>query len=385
MYMQTNTDKDLPVTPAQDAAFTRFITRYDQILDCIEAVDPAAYARTRNFVDGAVTRLSPYISRGLISTRMVMRSVLARDPGRHASEKLLQELAWRDYWQQVWIAKGDAIDSDLRQPQQDVCNQQMPRAVHSATTGIEAVDAAIVELYRGGYMHNHMRMYTAALACNIGKSHWRVPAQWMYYHLLDGDWASNALSWQWVAGANANKKYIANQENINKYFHSRQRGTFLDVSYEELAELAVPEVMRDTDVPALTVDLPVNDTLDIDPQLPTLVYNYYNLEPAWREHQQANRVLLLEPSVFRRYPVAARNIEFVRALADNIAGVQVMTAEFDELERLAGQGGIFYKEHPLNSHYRGSEDARDWMFKVQGYYPSFFAFWKRCKKEMALW
>lgn len=54
MHMQTNTDKDLPVTPAQDAAFTRFTTRYDQILDCIEAVDPAAYARTRNFADGAV-------------------------------------------------------------------------------------------------------------------------------------------------------------------------------------------------------------------------------------------------------------------------------------------------------------------------------------------
>ena len=35
----------------------------------------------------------------------------------------------------------------------------------------------------------------------------------MYYHLLDGDWASNALSWQWVAGSNASKKYYANQAN----------------------------------------------------------------------------------------------------------------------------------------------------------------------------
>ena len=51
----------------------------------------------------------------------------------------------------------------------------------------------------------------------------------MYYHLLDGDWASNALSWQWVAGSNANKKYYANQDNINKYFNSSQKQTFLDV------------------------------------------------------------------------------------------------------------------------------------------------------------
>ena len=42
-------------------------------------------------------------------------------------------------------------------------------------------------------------------------------ANWMYFYLLDGDLASNSLSWQWICGANSNKKYIANQDNINKY------------------------------------------------------------------------------------------------------------------------------------------------------------------------
>ena len=84
-------------------------------------------------------------------------------------------------------------------------------------------------------MHNHLRMYTAAICCNIGQYHWLQPAKWMYYHLLDGDWGSNALSWQWVAGTNSHKKYIANQENINKYCFTKDENTFLDKSYAELS------------------------------------------------------------------------------------------------------------------------------------------------------
>ncbi|WP_344785850.1 hypothetical protein [Postechiella marina] len=36
----------------------------------------------------------------------------------------------------------------------------------------------------------------------------------------------------------------------------------------------------------------------------------------------------------------------------------------------------------LNNHYKGTETPRDWMFNVKGYYPSFFSFWKKCKKEL---
>ena len=65
-------------------------------------------------------------------------------------------------------------------------------------------------------------MYVASIACNIAQSHWIVPAKWMYYYLLDADWASNSLSWQWVAGTNL-KKYFANQQNINNLFYQSNR------------------------------------------------------------------------------------------------------------------------------------------------------------------
>ncbi len=362
-----------------------FNTRYPRILDQIDQVKPVRYGKTRNFADGAVTRLSPYISRGVISTRMIMDKILEQDLPYYAIEKFIQELAWRDYWQQVWIARGDAIDGDLKQPQQDVAHYQMPLAVDQATTGIDAIDAAIEELYRTGYMHNHMRMYVASVACNVGKAHWRVPAQWMYYHLLDGDWASNALSWQWVAGSNANKKYFANQDNINKYFYSEQKHSFLDRDYAELVQMPTPTVLQETLQQSLSCELAETRRPELDPQLPTLVYNYYNLDPAWRKDQPANRILLLEPSQFSILPVAAKNIDFILELADNIPGIQLFRGEFAELEALTQSSEIYYKEHPLNQHYRGHQDPRDWMFQVEGYYPSFFAFWKRCKKQINTW
>ena len=149
----------------------------------------------------------------------------------HEAEKLVQELTWRDYWQQVWIVKGDAIHTALKNSQKQISNYQIPQAIIDASTGVDAVDAAIVALYNSGYMHNHMRMYVASICCNVAKSHWLEPSRWLYANLLDGDIASNQLSWQWVAGAFSNKKYYANQDNINHFFSNSQKKTFLDIDY----------------------------------------------------------------------------------------------------------------------------------------------------------
>lgn len=359
-----------------------FPTDLPAIEERIRQIDPVKYGSTRNFKWGAVTRLSPYISRGVISTKQVFEHVLSLDLPWSRVEKMAQELAWRDYWQQIWIAKGDGINQDLKHAQHPVRSQELSEAVVQAKTGVEAMDEAIEELYATGYMHNHMRMYVAAVACNMAQSYWKEPARWMYYHLLDGDWASNALSWQWVAGANANKKYVANQENINKYFNSKQLDTFLDVPYAAFANMDCPDVLQQTTDLQLKTKLPESQALNIDPDLPLLVYNYYNLDPNWRKEEQVNRVLLFEPTIFERYPVSQACIEFAIALSRNIPGIQIYVGEYTDLLAEAKVEKVIYKEHSLNKYDRGQEDARDWMFEVGGYYPSFFSFWKKCKKEI---
>jgi deoxyribodipyrimidine photo-lyase len=360
----------------------KFSTDYPSIIKQMESIDPVAYGPSRNHVDGAVTRLSPYISRGVISTKQIYQSILKRGFNSYESHKLIQELAWRDYWQQIWIEKGNAINEDLKHPQPEVSNYEMPQSIVTGSTGIMAVDHAIDEFYENGYLHNHMRMYIASLACNLGKSHWRTPARWMYYHLLDADWASNALSWQWVAGANSNKKYYANQDNINTFFQSAQKSTFLDAPYEAFPEMEIPDALKNTFKPNISTQLPPQQVIQVDPTSPTCIYNFYNLDPQWKSGLVANRILLLEPSHFDEYPVSTKTILFILALAKNIANIQVFVGSFDEFNMQYPSAGIYYKEHPLNNHYRGTEEPRDWMFSVKGYYPSFFAFWKKCQKEI---
>ncbi|MFT4899927.1 MAG: deoxyribodipyrimidine photo-lyase [Flavobacteriales bacterium] len=360
-----------------------FPTSYEDILKRIKSIDPIKYGSSRNYINGAVSYLSPYISRGVISTKLVFEEILQRGHPTGRVQKIIQELAWRDYWQQVWIAKGDAIDNDLKHQQSPINNSAIPEAIFHGKTGIKAIDSAIAEFYETGYLHNHVRMYIASIACNIGKSHWKVPAQWMYYHLLDADWASNALSWQWVAGANANKKYIANQENINKYCFTNQKNTFLDVEYEDILQLKMPEVLKNTPPIELTTPLPSSENINIDNSLPTLIYNFYNLDPLWKKEDKVNRILLLEPSHFKKFPVSSKTIQFTLQLAkENINGIQIFVGEFDKLVSAHEIKEIHYKEHPTNIHYKGIEEPRDWMFSIKGYYNSFFSFWKKCQKEL---
>ncbi len=361
-----------------------FTTFYADILRQIDSIDPIRYGKTRNYLDGAVTRLSPYISRGVISTKQIAQQVLSKGYKPYEIESFLKELAWRDYFQQVWMAKGDGINLDLKQLQPDCQNHQISRSIIDAQTGITAVDKGIVELVQTGYLHNHMRMYLASITCNIAKSHWLQPARWMYYHLLDADWASNALSWQWVAGSFSHKKYFANQENINKYCHSNDRQTFLDVSYEAFENMQIPDRLRDLQEFTLTTNLPSADPLVLKNNLPVYLYNFYNLDPEWDKKIEANRVLLLEPGVFEKYPVGNRTIEFVLKLAENIPDLSIVVGEFAAVFKEVGEDRIHFKEHPLNHHYRGTQHARDWMFsQVKGYYPSFFSYWKQCEKYLS--
>jgi deoxyribodipyrimidine photo-lyase len=354
---------------------------YKSILERVDRVDPSAYRRTRNFTDGAVSYLSPYISRGVISINQVRNSVLKRGLKAYQTERFIQELLWREYWQRVWQDLGDKLFADIKHVQPDVVNYQMPVAVNEANTGIKIMDDMIENLYESGYMHNHVRMYTAAICCNIAKSHWMQPSRWLYYHLLDGDLASNMLSWQWVAGSFSNKKYYCTQDNINRYTHSEQKETFLDRPYAELVKMDVPDILTKTKVSEYRTIFPKTKQPVIDKEISTLIYNSYNLDPEWRKNEKVNRILLLEPSHFKKHSVSEKVLKFILELSENISGIQIYTGEFNELKMLSDK--LIYKEHPAFRHYEGTEDSRDWIAPdVTGYFASYFTFYKRVVKSL---
>ena len=208
----------------------------------LAAVRPSEYARTRNHLGGAVTRLSPYLTHGLLTLPDVLQSVLQRQPQLPVQHKLVYELGWREYFHHVWQHEGDAIFESLHNgPLPDnVYARQMPADLVEARTGVPVIDSAVRELYAAGWLHNHARMWLASYVIHHRKVHWRTGADWLVRHLLDGDLASNHLSWQWVAGTGSHKPYLFNAENVARYappdWHSP--GTVVDVSYEALDRMA---------------------------------------------------------------------------------------------------------------------------------------------------
>ena len=359
----------------------KFTVDYASILKKIEAINPVKYAHSRNYIDGQVNYLSPYISRGVISTKQILNSLQGKGYSFEQLEPLIQQLCWRDYFQR--IAQVKDINTEIKQVQEQVKHHAIPLSILEAKTGIQAIDQSIETLFESGYMHNHSRLYLAALTCNIGKSHWLHPAKWMYYHLLDGDWASNACSWQWVAGANSSKKYYANQENINKYTASKQRNTYLDTSYEVLPEMEIPASLTTTEEFNFKITLPEGDSIQIIPDQPIFIYNYYNLDPLWHKNEPGNRILLLEPEFFQNYPVSKKCMDFMLDLSKNIQGIQIYVGSFQAFSAEYKETSIYYKEHPLNIGYFGLQEERDWIANdVSGYYPSFFSYWKKVKKHL---
>lgn len=87
-----------------------FSTNYLEIISNINGIDPLKYGQTRNYLNGAVTKLSPNISRGVISTKQVAQRVLSKGYNSYQIESFLKELAWRDYFQQIGREKGEDHD-----------------------------------------------------------------------------------------------------------------------------------------------------------------------------------------------------------------------------------------------------------------------------------
>ncbi len=203
----------------------------------LSSIDIAAYGKTRNHLNGKVTRLSPYITHGLIS----IPELFERLPKLGLTDKLAFEFGWREFFHHVWSREGKRILSDLRPGLPSIRYAEvLPDDLREGRTGIAAIDRAVHQLYATGYLHNHARMWIASYAVHLRKLHWRVGADWMYAHLLDGDLASNHLSWQWVAATFSSKPYLFNAENVARYAPADWHcaGSAIDTSYEELERIA---------------------------------------------------------------------------------------------------------------------------------------------------
>ncbi|NCA99222.1 MAG: DNA photolyase [Clostridia bacterium] len=184
------------------------------------AIDPEGYSRTRNYFNGKVTRLSIYITAGIFSVREIVEFVLERF-GFAGSQKLLSELMWRMYFRSFLNLHPQCATHDYSPYKTGFFAEdygpELPSDIRAAHTPSAAINSLVTTLVQTGYLHNHARMYLSAYVVHVRRIRWQAGASWMFHHLIDGDQASNALSWQWVASTLSAKPYFFNLENLQKF------------------------------------------------------------------------------------------------------------------------------------------------------------------------
>ena len=241
-----------------------FIPTRDAALALMAEFIPVAgrYGAERNFVRPGhlnISRLSPWVQKRLLLEEEIVAAARARWPFE-AVEKFVQEVYWRTYgkgwleqrpeaWSR-WVAAVPRLRDALSGGQRSTLE-----AALAGRSGIAGFDDWAKELVATGYLHNHARMWFASIWIFTLKLPWELGAAFFYEHLLDGDVASNTLSWRWVAGLQTpGKTYVARADNIAHYTEGRHvpQASQLASAAFAINEPALPKAAAWTEDPLWT-------------------------------------------------------------------------------------------------------------------------------------
>ncbi len=344
-----------------------------------------AYSDGRNHDYGlgkpsSVSALSPYTRHRLITEQEVVAAAIAAH-GAEAADKFIQEVFWRSYWK-GWLAQRPAVWDAYRA--RVAAGAAAPpegyEAAIAGRTGIACFDAWVQELVETGYLHNHARMWFASIWIFTLRLPWFLGADFFLRHLLDGDAASNTLSWRWVAGLHTKgKHYVARAENIVRYTGGRF------APHGELNERPLP--VQEPDPPA---PRPVPDVAEPPPGPVVLLLHEDDLHPESLPLTglRVQRVIGLccpgARSPLGAAPLVQRFVE--NALEDGLGraaqhfAVPAERVALDDLPDVLGREAVVMPEAPVGwvadalcpydvAPLRRAWDAACWPLAGRGFFP----------------
>ena len=170
------------------------------------------YSEMRNRPDMTGTsRLSPHLHFGEISPHQCWHAAAlqaAKNGGRSDKglETFHKELVWREFSYNLLSHWPDLPEQPFRKEFAAypwAKDGKALKAWQRGATGYPIVDAGLRELWHTGWMHNRVRMVVASFLIKHLLVPWQQGEAWFWDTLVDADLASNAASWQWVAGSGA--------------------------------------------------------------------------------------------------------------------------------------------------------------------------------------
>lgn len=196
----------------------------------------------------STSKLSPYLTLGVISPRTCLEAALAANRGRLAAGRVgpstwINELIWREFYRHVLVGfrrvsmQRAFVEATDELPWRS--DEEQFEAWCTGRTGFPIVDAGMRQLLETGWMHNRVRMITAMFLTKDLFIDWRWGERWFMRHLIDGDLANNNGGWQWSAstGTDAAPYFRV----FNPYSQSRKfdpAGDYIRRFVPELAEVA---------------------------------------------------------------------------------------------------------------------------------------------------
>lgn len=212
----------------------------------------AEYAAARNTDRGpdkhpTTSALSPYLRRRLLTEAEVVDAALAAY-GEEGADRFVTEVSWRTYFKghlethpEAWTGYRAGVENERQRLVAEPGLRRTYEAAIGGRTGIEGFDDWARELVATGWLHNHARMWFASIWIFSLRLPWPLGADFFLRHLLDGDPASNTLSWRWVAGLHTRgKHYVARADNIRRYTEGRFDPAGLDEYPDSLEEERPP-------------------------------------------------------------------------------------------------------------------------------------------------
>ena len=208
----------------------KFYTSREKALESLDTFinnDIENYSLKRNYDFSPIERknvscLSPYISHRLINEYEISKKVLSKYPYQKV-EKYIQEIYWRIYWK-GWLELRPEVWTDFVRDLNTIEESKNYYLAINGQTQIECFNDWVKEIKEHNYLHNHTRMWFASIwIFTLGLS-WQKGAEFFMKYLLDGDAASNTLSWRWVGGLQTKgKHYLAQSWNISKFLKKQYK------------------------------------------------------------------------------------------------------------------------------------------------------------------
>jgi deoxyribodipyrimidine photo-lyase len=156
----------------------------------------------------STSRLSPHLANGEITPAQIIHALAKSDADASIKDRTVfrKEVGWREFSYHLLVNEPELPRENFNVkfdgfPWKD--DEAALLAWKKGNTGYPIVDAGMRELWQTGWMHNRVRMVTASFLTKHLMIDWREGERWFWDTLVDADPASNAASWQWVAGSGA--------------------------------------------------------------------------------------------------------------------------------------------------------------------------------------